>query len=183
MGKTMLSVMKKKKNAIPEEKLHIFEDIIETYFAPGCDGNEGDAKFMEAIGENFTQEERFRLWEQKGGCMGTGHIKECKAFAAEHTGTPLAEKIKLILKDSSKKTQNIILDEENNTIKYTFACDECCGGMAETPVLNYESCAGGRLITLQQSLGIKLKIKSVDIPPNGVNEKNPCVFTFEIVGK
>ena len=44
----------------------------------------------------------------------------------------------------------------------------------------FERCAGGRLYELQKALGIKLKIKSVDVSPLKENVSNPVVFTFEI---
>jgi hypothetical protein len=176
--------MKKKKNGISENKLLIFENIIDTY-----NGNECDNKFMEAIGEHFNEEERFKLWEQNGGCRGLGHEKSRKAFAAEHADKPLPERLDLYIKDLKEgfngKTRDIILDEENNTITVLFGCDECYkhsvkGKLTAPFTLYYESCAGGRLHNLQSFLGIKLKIKSVDIPANGVSKENPCVFTFDI---
>ena len=42
-------------------------------------------------------------------------------------------------------------------------------------------CAGGRLYELQKALGIKLKIKSVDVTPLTEKLDNPVVFTYEIV--
>ena len=42
-------------------------------------------------------------------------------------------------------------------------------------------CASGRLYELQKALGIKLKIKSVDVTPLQENLDNPVVFTYEIV--
>jgi hypothetical protein len=45
----------------------------------------------------------------------------------------------------------------------------------------FERCAGGRLYEYQKALGIKLKIKTVDVSPLSENIVNPVVFTFEIV--
>jgi hypothetical protein len=45
----------------------------------------------------------------------------------------------------------------------------------------FERCAGGRLYELQKALGIKLKIKSVDVSPLKENINNPVVFTYDIV--
>ena len=45
----------------------------------------------------------------------------------------------------------------------------------------FESCAVGRLYELQKALGIKLKIKSVDISALDDDANNPVVFTFEVV--
>jgi len=47
----------------------------------------------------------------------------------------------------------------------------------------FERCAGGRLYELEKALGIKLRIKSVDVSPLNENVRNPVVFTYEIVEK
>lgn len=189
--RTFFSMMQKKKNGIPEEKLLVFQNILDTYFVPGRGSAEGDHKFMEAIGEQFSEEQRFRLWEQSGGCTGTGREKARRAFAAAHADKPLSIKLDLYIQEFSDclngKTRNIVLDEKNKTIIYTYACDECykrsVKGITTAPLaLYYESCAGGRMQNLQTALGIKLKIKSVDIPAQGVSKESPCVFTFDITG-
>ncbi len=183
--KTMLSIMKKRKNGIPEDILPIFESIVQTYT-----GNECDNRFMEAMGEHLTEKQRFTLWEQHGGCQGTGHDKVRKAFAMEHADKPLCVRLRLYLntfiKDYTGKTRNITLDEETNTITITFACDECyrhtLNGKLTAPfMLYYESCAGGRMYALEKTLGIKLKINSMYIPQRGVSKESPCTYTFNIV--
>lgn len=188
--RTFFNMMKKKKNKISEDKLCVFQNILDTYFVPGRGSSEGDHKFMEAIGEQFTEEERFRLWEQSGGCTGTGREKARKAFASAHSDKPLPIMLDLYIHefadDLNGKTRNIVLDEENKTITFTYACDECyrrsVKGITTAPfALYYESCAGGRLMNLQTALGIKLKIKSVDIPTQGVSKESPCVFIFDII--
>lgn len=183
--KTMLSVMKKRKNGIPEGILPVFESIVQTY-----SGNECDNRFMEAMGEHLTEKQRFMLWEQHGGCQGTGHDKARKAFALEHADKPLSVRMELYLntfiKDYTGKTRNITLKEDDNTITITFACDECYshtlkGKLTAPFMLYYESCAGGRMYALEKTLGIKLKISSVDIPQCGVSKESPCVYTFNII--
>lgn len=183
--KTMLSIMKKRKNHIPEDLLSKFESIVQTY-----SGNECDNRFMEAIGEHLSAEQRFRLWEQHGGCKGTGHDKARKAFAQEHAGLPLPTRLELYLSEfvkvSSGKTRNVVLNEENKTLSITFACDECFrhtqqGKLTAPFELYYESCAGGRMYALEKTLGIKLKINAVDIPQLGVSKDRPCTYTFDIV--
>jgi len=183
--KTMLSTMKKRKNGISEDILSIFEHIFKTYSGKECDN-----KFREAMDEYLTKEQRFRLWEQNGGCKGTGHDKERKAFALKHADKPLAEKlesyINTIGKDLSEKTRSIILSEESKTITVIFACDECYrhtlkGNLTAPLNIYYEACAGGRLYNLQTALGIKLRIKGVDIPSLGVSKESPCVFIYDIV--
>ena len=181
----MLSIMKKRKNGIPEDVLPIFESIVQTYGRNECDN-----RFMEAMGEHLTEEQRFKLWEQHGGCQGTGHDRVRKAFALEHADKPLPLRLELYLntfiKDYTGKTRNIVLNEENNTITITFACDECYrhtlkGKLTAPFALYYERCAGGRMYALEKILGIKLKINSIDIPQLGVSKESPCIYTFDIV--
>ncbi|MCL2721881.1 MAG: hypothetical protein FWD47_11155, partial [Treponema sp.] len=78
----------------------------------------------------------------------------------------------------------------DNTLTLTFKCSHgyykrAMEGKYTTPPTNvegyFERCAGGRLYELQKALGIKLKIKSVDVSSLKENVKNPVVFTFEIV--
>lgn len=187
--RTFYKMMQSKKNGIPPEKLQIFENILETYFVPGRGSNEGDNKFWQALGDQFTLEERFRLWEQSGGCRGTGREKARKAFAVNHADKPLALRLKLYIAEFASnlhgKTRSITLDEENQTLTVRFACDECykhfLGGKITAPyTLHYESCAGGRMQNLQSALGIKLRIQSVDIPAV-VSMETPCTYTYTIV--
>jgi len=184
--------MKKRKNEwISQEKLDIFENIINTYFVPGCGSKEGDEKFWDAIFEHFNQEQRFRLWEQEyGGCRGTGANKERKEFALTHKDLPLSMRLELAIEtfgnDFRGKVLDIVLDEESKAITYTFACDECYRHApkekyAKSPLRYYEACSGGRKYVLEKVLGINLRIKSVDVPSVGVNKENPCVFTYEIL--
>ncbi|WP_156943621.1 hypothetical protein [Alkaliphilus transvaalensis] len=158
--KTMLSIMKKRKNGIPEDVLSIFESIVQTYGRNECDN-----RFMEAMGELLTEEQRFKLWEQNGACQGTGHDKVRKAFSFEHADKPLPLRLELYLntfiKDYTGKTRNILLNEENNTIAITFACDEC-----------YRHTLKGNLQRL---------LSSIDIPQLGVSKDSPCIYTFDIV--
>lgn len=188
--RTMLKIMKMPKNEIPEDKVKIFEQIIKKYYVPNSGSNEGDNKFMEALNEHLTEEQRFKLWEQNGGCRGFSKEKERKAFALENADKPIRKRLELYLKQYKKtfdsKTLDFILDDKNKTIAVTFACAGCyensLKGKFTAPFkIYYEHCAGGRLDNLQTALGINLRIKSVDIPSAGVNNENPCVFLFEIV--
>ena len=188
--RSVLSAMQKKKyDWIPRETLAVFEDIVAMHFAPMRGSTEGDNLFMEAVGEQFTPEQRLKIWEGNGGCTGSGHDKQRRAFASEHAGMPLAERVERymdIFEKKHGKTLGIVLDEMNKIISYTFACEDCAkhchSGRFTAPfALYYERCALGRLANLQTALGIKLKVRSVDIPAGGVSREEPCVFTYEIV--
>ncbi|SHK08309.1 hypothetical protein SAMN02745136_01629 [Anaerocolumna jejuensis DSM 15929] len=178
--KTMLKIMQMRKNGIPDEILPLFENIVQAY-----KGNECEEKFIKAMEEQLTREQRFRLFEQNGSCSGTGYDKERKAFALEHADKPLAERLELFTNTFGRTA---VLNEDN-TITVTFACSHgyykhAPKGMFRYPAsieTYFERCAGGRLYEYQKALGIKLKIKSVDVSPLSENIVNPVVFTFEVV--
>ncbi len=177
--KSILKCMQMPKNEIPEGLLPLFEHISETY-----DRDQNEEKFLEAMEEHLTQEQRFRLFEQNGSCNGTGQDKERKAFAVKHADLPLTEKFELF-----KNTfhRGGILNDDN-TITVHFACGHgyykhAPKGNFHLPIQPYfERCAAGRMYEYQKALGIKLKIKSVDVSPLKENVVNPVVFTFEIEG-
>jgi hypothetical protein len=182
--KTILGIMKKRKNGIPDAILQVFENIVHTYSGQECFG-----KYMQAVEKHFNQEQRFRIWEQYGGCMGTGHDKKRKSFAVECSGQPLSEKVNKYIDTFENgfcgNTRNIVYDEESGTITVTFSCDECYRhikkGHITAPLnIQYEYCAGGRLYSLEKALDIKLKIESVDVSPLGISVDTPCVFVFKV---
>jgi hydroxylamine reductase (hybrid-cluster protein) len=79
---------------------------------------------------------------------------------------------------------------DDNTLTLTFKCTHGyyrqvkLGKIKSLPPNADEyfgRCAGGRLYELQKALGIRLKIKSVDVTPLQENLDNPVVFTYEIV--
>lgn len=178
--KTMLKSMRMRKNEIPEEVLPLFEHIVQTY-----KGEECEEKFLKAMEEHLTKKQRFRLCEQNGSCSGTGYDKERKAFALEHADKSLAERLMLFTNTFGRTA---VLNDDN-TITVTFACKHgyykhAPKGMFRFPEsieTYFERCAGGRLYEYQKVLGIKLRIKSVDVSPLRENIVNPVVFTFEIV--
>jgi hypothetical protein len=172
--------MKKKKNNIPENVLPLFEQILQTY-----KGEECDREFMKAMGEHLTQEQRFVLCEQNGSCSGTGQDKARKAFALEHEDMPLAERLELFKKTFNRGGEL----NADNTITVRFACrhgyykhaPEGKFPFPEQVQIYFERCAGGRMYELEKALGIKLKIKAVDVSPLKENVSNPVVFTFEVI--
>ena len=180
---TMLKSMKMKKNEIPEDILPIFEHIVQVY-----EGSECDIQFGEAMEKHLTKEQRFRLYEQNGACRGTGDDVKRKTFANEHAHIPLAERLELFEKVFGR---NKAVLNNDNTITVKFACTHghyrearLAKGKYQLPknIQSYfERCAGGRMYEYQKALGIKLRIKSVDVSPLKKDALNPVVFTFEIV--
>lgn len=178
--KVILNSMKKRNSGISEDRLPVFERIIETSERSECEG-----KFAKAMEEYLSREERFRLFEQHGSCSGTGYDKERRAFAQEHADMPLKERLALY---TGTHGRTAVLNDDN-TITVTFACHH--GYYKHTPKGNFhygasvetyfERCAGGRLYEYQKALGIKLRIKSVDVSPLEEDPMNPVIFTFEVV--
>jgi hypothetical protein len=180
--------MKKKKNEIPADVIPVFEGIIRKYEAAGNPslGDECDAEFEKAMGEHLTDEQRFRLFEQNGACKGTSADKQREAFALENVHLALDERIVLF---NEAFGRNAVLNGDN-TITVTFKCTH--GYYRQVKLKNitslpptiksyFERCAGGRLYEYQKALGIKMKIKSVDVTALSENLANPVVFVFEIL--
>jgi len=183
--KTMLAIMKKRSSGIPADTIHVFDDIIRRGDALGYPSltPECEAEFIAAMETHLTKEQRYWLYEQNGGCKGTGGDKERKAFALEHGHKPLAERLEMLY---GKKA---VLNDDN-TITLAFRCThgyykKVREGKIKTPLPGiqpyFERCAGGRLYGLEKQMGIKLKIQSVDVSPLYEDAKNPVVFTFRIV--
>jgi len=193
----MINAMKKKKNDIPQDVLPIFEGILQKHRDESghlnltgvkCFEPEWDDEFCQAMDRHLTKEQRFRLYEENGSCNGTGADKERKAFAIEYAHLALDERMALFAETFSRWKPVL---NDDNTLTLTFKCGHgyykrAKEGKYNTPPPNVESyfekCAGGRLYELQKVLGIKLRIKSVDVSALMDNVKNPVVFTFEIVG-
>lgn len=173
----MLSVEQSK---ICDNTVMLFEHIVQTYQGAEC-----EEKFLKAMDEQLTKEQRFRLFEQHGSCNGTKYDQDRIAFSLEHADKPLVERLEQFARTFGRTA---VLNDDN-TITVTFACHH--GYYKHAPKGNFklagaletyfERCAGGRLYELQKALGIKLKIKSVDISPLEADILNPVVFTYEIV--
>lgn len=176
--------MQKKNSGISENLLPLFEDIIQKYDA----GHECGKVFSEAMEKYLTKEQRFRLYEQNGGCMGTGRDKERKNFALEHAHMSIEKRLSVFSETFGRQT---VLNNDK-TISVTFSCPHRYHNVARKkgesiplpPIQSYfERCAGGRLHELQKALGVKLKIKSVDLSSLDENFESPVVYSFEIVGE
>lgn len=178
--KAIVNSMKKRKNGIPADVLPVFEEIIQTSDRSECEG-----KFLKAMEQHLSEDQRFCLFAENGSCNGTRYNKERRAFALEHMDKPLAERLAVY---TSTHGGTAVLNEDN-TITVTFACHH--GYYKHAPKGNFqfpesiqtyfERCAGGRLYEYQKALGIKLSIQSVDISALSENPVNPVVFTFAVV--
>ena len=178
--KAILKTIKNCKNDIPESVIPLFEHIVDSY-----NGDECEHHFMMAMEEHLTKEQRFRIYEKHGSCKGAKYDKGRVEFALKHAHLPLSERFKVFTETYGWKA---VLNEDN-TITVNFKCGH--GYYLHAPKgkfkwlasveTYFERCAGGRLYELEKALGIKLKIKSVDVSPLKENIVNPVVFTFEVV--
>jgi len=190
----MVGAIKKKKYGIPEEIQSIFDGILQRYqseYGPYLVGYttfhpEWDDEFCQAMEKHLTKEQRFMLYETQGACNGAGADKERKAFAADNAHLTLDERMALFAEKFGRWKPVL---NDNNTLTLTFKCSHgyykrARDGKYTTPPPNvegyFERCAGGRLYELQKVLGVKLKIKSIDISSLYEDTNNPVVFTFEL---
>ena len=194
--KTVLKAMQRQKD-IPLDITKKFEKIIEKWekeFGQNLKGitcfkPEWNDEFSTALTRYLNEEQRYRLYEEAGACQGAGDDKKRRAFAQEHKVLPLAARLELFEKTFDRA--KAVLNKDDNTITVKFACNHgyyrqarLAKGMYKVPenVKGYfERCAGGRLYEYQKALGIKLKIKSVDVSPLYDNTLNPVMFTFQIL--
>ena len=188
--KTVWKTMQMEKYGIPKDVLNKFENIMQENYVPNRGSTEGDNKFKEAMEKYLSKEQLFHLWEKHGGCQGTGRDKERKEFAAANADKPLPKRLEAFLKTigqgyCTSTQKSVILDTKNKTLIVPFVCKHGFKHMQEGSITTslqfyFECCAGGRLYDFQKSLGIKLKIKSVEVPEN-ISAETPVMFTFDIV--
>jgi len=191
---SMVGAIKKKKYGISEEIQSIFDGILQRHqseYGPHLVGYttfhpEWDDEFCNAMATHLTKEQRFMLYETQGACNGAGADKERKAFAADNAHLALDERMALFA-EKFGRWKPVINDD--NTLTLTFKCSHgyykrAREGKYAAPPQNvegyFERCAGGRLYELQKALGVKLKIKSIDISSLYEDINNPVVFIFEM---
>jgi len=191
MMKTVLRAMQKENTGAFNDVLPLFEDIVQNHVgssSPQIGLDERCDHFAKAMKEHLTKEQRYRIAEKHGTCNDTQYDKDRRAFAKEHVNTPIAERLEMFEDKFQRCTA--VFNSADNTITVKFACSHGYYKKAyegkfpplpESIEVYFERCAGGRLYEYQKALGVKLKIKSVDVSPIYENPTNPVVFTFEIV--
>jgi len=181
--KTILRSMQRKNSGISREILPVFEDIITKYEAKGTPslGHQCDKEFAEAMESHLTTEQRFEIYAKHGACKGTSHDGDRKDFAQAHAHLELKDRIALYNPNALIVEPNLIVMEFSCSHGYYRIMRNKGIDIPLPPLKPYfERCAGGRLYELEKALGIKLKIKSVDVSSLEENIDNPVVFTFEI---
>lgn len=183
--KILYDYMKKSRSGIPKEALSVFDEIMKI-----SDRLQSENTFLTALQENLTEEQRILLFEKHGACKGTGYDKNRLIYRNENKEKSIAERVEHYVSHHiapfDTKLKHLSYDEELNTLTLTFLCDECynhvVSGKHTAPTrIYYERCAGGRMYSIEKSLGVKLKIKSMEIPEKIIKNGTPCVYVYEII--
>ena len=184
--RTMLNSMKKRNSGIPKDIIPIFEEIVDRQKTNKLPEEEYDELFYDAMDKNLNQEQKYWLFGQNGSCKGTSGDNERKAFAEEHSKLPLGERVKA----HNRRYGSDLTLNADDTLTLFFVCGHGYYKKVKEKKLKtppprvqeyFERCAGGRMYGLEQALGVKLRIKSVDISPIYEDMKNPVRYTFELI--
>jgi len=196
---TMSKAMRKKTANIPQDVLvRLGFDTAEYKFISDSHTFE---KLVE-INDLLTTEQKYAIMEQQG-CHKSGKMdKESKDFGAEHSDKSLAEKLELLSANADAPCMN-----HDGTISYAVRCFvhdsekildscHCLRGNYKEEFLAFAKehpdkipsfmqffcgcCAGHQKHHLQNRLGVKLRLKSVDISSEETDRGRKQVFTYEI---
>jgi hypothetical protein len=149
---------------------------------------------IDKMDELLTKDQRFANMELQGCCKSGQRDKDTEAFAKEHAGLPLSEKLKLLANVQYMMTPHL---DDDGTISVTWSgyqngvhkgATTCsCGAIKKLrQPFSVSStycgcCAGHFLYHYQNALGIKLRLKDNVSPPLNTNGEKPCSFVFEIL--
>lgn len=136
------------------------------------------------------------IMERQGCCKGGQRDRDCKAFANEHAGKSVNEKLSLLAGidnmcaprlDDDGTISVILCGYQNGVHKGDTTCS--CGTVKKLKQPFSVSptycgcCAGHFLYHYQNALGVKLRLRDIVSSPLNTNGEKPCEFNFEIVSK
>jgi hypothetical protein len=177
------------------EEAGVLPEIIEQFDLESAFRSNPAARIalIDKMDELLTPEQCMAVLEQQG-CSKTGtRDKDCKAFAKEHGGKPLAEKVKLL--SGVQWMMSPVL--EGDTITVTWGGNQngvhqgkttcSCGTIKRltqpfTVSKTYCGCCAGHFrYHYQNALGVKLRLKEIVSSPLDSNDEDPCSIRFEII--
>lgn len=177
--------------------LDIAPEIIEQMdFDTGSSGNDPlpIIKVIDKMDKLLTKEQRYAVMERQGCCKSGRRDRDCKAFAKEHAGKPISEKIKLLAGVEYMMAPRL---NDDGTITVTFggyqngvhkgATTCSCGTIKKlkqpfsVSATYCGCCAGHFLHHYRNALGVKLRLKDIVSSPLNTNGDKPCSFVFEIL--
>ena len=163
-------------------------------FEADCNNPINIISLIEKMDELLTKEQCLSIMEKQGCCKGGQRDKDCRAFALEHVGKTLSEKLALM--SSIQYMMSPCLNDDG-TFTITFG-DYQNGVHAGKNTCSCSSikrlkqpfsisptycgcCAGHFLFHYQNALGVKLKLKEINSSPLNTNGEKSCSFTFEVL--
>jgi len=150
---------------------------------------------IDKMDELLTREQCLAVMEKQGCCKGGKRDKDCKAFAKEHAGETLQDKlaqmssIEYMMAPRLAGDNTIIIEwggHQNGVHTGRTTCS--CGTIKKLKQPFSVSgtycgcCAGHFLYHYQNALGVKLRLKEIISSPLNTNGEKPCSFAFEIIG-
>ena len=176
-------------------KLKISEEVMSQFdFEADSNKPENLIALVDKMDMLFTEEQRFAIMEQQGCCKSGQRDKDCKAFAVEHEGKTLQEKLALLSNVPYMMSPRL---NEDGTITVTYGGYQngvhtgnttcSCGSIKKLKQPFSLSptycgcCAGHFLYHYQNALGVKLKLVQINSSPLNTNGEKPCSFTFAVV--
>ena len=149
---------------------------------------------MNIIDARLTYEQRYEVIDSCACCLGGVREKNVKNFAKsmEEKDFTFEEKIQALKEAHPFENYLTSLDEEGNIRdgiwyevdgKYKCACTCLSKETLDKPISSTYClcCAGHFRHHIQNALGIKLKTKEVVSSAIESMEKEPCIFSFEII--
>lgn len=173
--KNIIKTMKQDK--YPAAVVNQFEHIVEA-----CSYDESIFEFVDKMNMLLTEEQRLSIWERNGGCRHGWRNREATAFRLEHADKTLTEKIDLLrdVRSLSRFRRN-----GDGTITAESGCHLCVLKKLKPPYTAtsalFGCSAGGALYNYEIALGVKLKIKSIDVHLTEGNAENTYSVGFEVL--
>ncbi|MDD4125533.1 MAG: hypothetical protein PHW77_07415 [Eubacteriales bacterium] len=175
------------KQAIPNEIIEQFDFTEVKGYNP-----EPMLALIDKMDELLTKEQCLAIMGEQGCCKGGKRDNDCKAFAKEHAGKTVEEKLRLISnveymmspRINDDGTFTVTMEGYQNGVhtgKTTCSC-----GMIKKLKQPFSvsptycgCCAGHFRYHYQNMLGLPIKLKEIVSSPLDTDGEEPCRFTFE----
>ena len=177
------------------KKLKVSDEIMAQFdFDADSNKPENLVAMIDKMDQLLTEEQCFAIMEQQGCCKSGQRDKDCKAFAVEHVGRSLLEKLALLSRVQYMMSPRLNPDGlitvtfggyQNGVHTGNTTCS--CGSIKKLKQPFSLSptycgcCAGHFLYHYQNALGVKLKLVEINSSPLNTNGEKPCSFTFEVI--
>jgi hypothetical protein len=190
-----MPTLKKIRDTMKKQKIND-EIMAQMDFEADCNNPFNIISLIDKMDELLTPEQRLAVMEQQGCCKTGKRDRDCRAFAKEHVGKSLTEKLSLtytveymtapLLNDDGTFTITMEGQATNNSVhqgKTTCSCGSIKKLKQPFSVSSTYCgcCAGHFLYHYQNALGVKLRLKEINSSPLNTNGEKPCKFTFEVL--